>query len=432
MKKKSGWKRLITACLSWFRRPSSRLPSSVPPITEAQRIPRNAHGISRKNISPYALKVLYRLHQAGFEACLVGGGVRDLLLGKRPKDFDVATNASPEQVKHLFKNCRLIGRRFRLAHVFFGPHIVEVATFRRNVDTVFSDEGRILRDNAYGTMAEDAWRRDFTINALYYNIADFSLVDPVGGMSDLKDHCIRVIGDPELRYREDPVRMLRAIRFAAKLGFHLHPKTAAPLATLANLLQKVPAARLFEECLKCFFTGHSLDTYEALQAHGLFGVMFSKTQASFADPKTGKSAQTWIRLILENTDQRIKTDQSVNPAFWYAALLWYPYQHRWQRFKKSSKPAQVARLEAMQETLMSEKAELAPPKRLWPFIQEIWSFQNRFLTTQPRKVSRCLSHPRFKAAYDFLLLRANVEAAQTKRLATWWTEQLQSKEKRNG
>ncbi|HEB98384.1 MAG TPA: polynucleotide adenylyltransferase PcnB, partial [Thiotrichales bacterium] len=247
-------------------------------------IPRAEHGISRSNISPNALKVLYRLRSAGYRACLVGGGVRDLLLGREPKDFDVATDARPEEVRKLFRNCRLVGRRFRLAHVVFGREVIEVATFRGRHDaaeegeTATSEEGRILRDNVYGTIEEDAWRRDFTVNALYYDIEDFSVRDYVGGMEDLRAGVLRLIGDPEARYREDPVRMLRAVRFAVKLGFRIEPATEAPIESLAHLLFEIPPARLFEEVLKLFQGGMALETFEMLRHYDLFGKLFPLTE----------------------------------------------------------------------------------------------------------------------------------------------------------
>ena len=250
-------------------------------------IPRPDHNISRANISPNAVKVLYRLREAGYRACLVGGGVRDLLLGREPKDFDIATDARPEQVYKLFRNCRLIGRRFRLAHVQFGQEIIEVATFRAHgVDDEDSDgpsveradDGRILSDNVYGNIEEDAWRRDFTINALYYDIADFAVLDYVGGLADLKAGLIRLIGDPAQHYHEDPVRLLRAVRFAAKLGFRFDPATEAPLSRLGNLLEKIPAARLFDEILKLFMGGCAIQTFELLRHYRLFGWLFPATE----------------------------------------------------------------------------------------------------------------------------------------------------------
>ncbi|MEO6689997.1 MAG: polynucleotide adenylyltransferase PcnB, partial [Dokdonella sp.] len=260
---------------------SERIVQDMSPHGSFRVIPRAEHSISRKSISPGALRVLYRLHESGYQAFLVGGAVRDLLLGGHPKDFDIATNATPEQVRVLFRNCRLIGRRFRLAHVVFGREIVEVATFRGSSDDGSGDrhlvDGRLVRDNVYGTLEEDAVRRDFTVNALYYDIADFSVRDAVGGMADLEQRVLRLIGDPELRYREDPVRMLRAARLAAKLEFEIAPETAAPFATLGALLSEAPPARLFDESLKLFLGGYGLASFRALERYGLLEHVFPAT-----------------------------------------------------------------------------------------------------------------------------------------------------------
>src|SRR5687768_16587994 len=279
-------------------------------------VPRSEHNVSRANISPNALKVLYRLRSAGFEAFLVGGGVRDLLLGRHPKDFDVVTNADPDQIQDVFRNCRLIGRRFRLAHVRFGRDIVEVATFRAtgadpaDDERAHSDSGRILRDNVYGTIGEDVWRRDFTVNALYYNITDFSIWDYVDGVRDVQARTLRLIGDPEKRYREDPVRMLRAIRFAAKLDFTLAPETAAPIGSLGKLLNDVPPARLFDELLKLFQSGHAVRSFELLVEHDLLRYLFRDTSALL---ETGDREKiiAFIRRGLFNTDERVRDDKPV-------------------------------------------------------------------------------------------------------------------------
>ncbi len=276
-------------------------------------IPRQEHPISRQQISENALKVLYRLHGAGFEAFLVGGGVRDLLLGGKPKDFDVATNATPEQLRQLFRNCRLIGRRFRLAHIMFGRDIVEVATFRghhqessqsQNI-AAQSEAGMLLRDNMYGTIDEDAERRDFTINAMYYNIADYSIHDYAGGMEDLEDRLVRLIGDPETRYREDPVRMLRAVRFAVKLDFDIEEDTAAPIEQLAPLLRDIPAARLYEESLKMLQAGHGLETYHLMRQYNLFQQLFPTIAEHFTADHSSKTEQM-LDLVLDATDIRLK------------------------------------------------------------------------------------------------------------------------------
>ncbi|MGB5591837.1 MAG: polynucleotide adenylyltransferase PcnB, partial [Gammaproteobacteria bacterium] len=247
-------------------------------------VPRPDHNVSRSQISKNALRVLYRLKDAGYKAFLVGGGVRDLLLGREPKDFDIVTDALPDQVRSLFRNSRLIGRRFRLAHVHFGREIIEVATFRAAQDADVEDldrqtdsGGRILRDNVYGDIDEDVWRRDFTCNALYYNIADFSIWDYAGGVQDIEAGTMRLLGEPEARYREDPVRMLRAVRFAAKLGFRIDPASEAPLLELGELLAEVPAARLFDESIKLFLSGHAVQSYELLRRYNLFQHLFPAT-----------------------------------------------------------------------------------------------------------------------------------------------------------
>ncbi|HET7922506.1 MAG TPA: polynucleotide adenylyltransferase PcnB, partial [Gammaproteobacteria bacterium] len=301
------------------------------PVSNPVLIPRAEHAISRANISESALKVLYRLKQAGHEPYLVGGGVRDLLLGREPKDFDVATDASPEQVQALFRNCRLIGRRFRLAHVHFGRDIVEVATFRAAHEErhalAQTENGRILRDNVYGTLEQDAFRRDFTVNALYYDIRDFSIVDYVDGMADLRAGQLRLIGDPDQRYREDPVRMLRAARFAAKLGFRLHADTERPIAALAPLLADIPPARLFEEILKLFLYGFGAQAFEVLRRLGLFAPLFPRTEAALRLEEEG-FPHVFISRALASTDARVAQARPVTPAFLFAALLWEPVRQR--------------------------------------------------------------------------------------------------------
>ncbi len=306
--------------------------ADAPAAANAVKIyPRSEHCISRTQISENALKVLTRLKKADFEAYLVGGCVRDLLLGREPKDFDVATNASPEQVKQIFRNCRIIGRRFRLAHVFFGREIIEVATFRGGVDNEESDrqvvheDGRLLRDNVFGTLEEDVWRRDFTVNALYYNIRDFSVVDYTGGMQDHAAGVMRLIGDPEVRYREDPVRMIRAIRFAVKLGFTLHPDTEKPIYAQADLLKSIPSARLYDEVLKLFLAGYGLQTFEMLRHYGLFGILFPETERCLATQEQDFPRLFLIRA-LENSDRRYNDGKTLTPYFLLAALLWEPLQ----------------------------------------------------------------------------------------------------------
>lgn len=373
--------------------------------------------------------MLYRLRSAGFRGYLVGGGVRDLLLGREPKDFDIVTDARPEQIRDLFRNCRLIGRRFRLAHVRFRDEIIEVATFRALHDT--EDEadveendrqtsnGRILHDNVFGTIEEDAWRRDFTVNALFYNVEDFAVVDYVGGMADIKTGVLRLIGDAEQRYREDPVRMLRAVRFAAKLGFRIHPDTEAPLARLAPLLFDIPPARLFEEVLKLFLGGYALQTFELLRHHSLFAPLFAQTEQSLSHEEKGFPI-TFVARALANTDARIAEDKPVTPAFLFAALLWEPVRERAKALQAAGESEQAALQQAADEVLARQVEQVAIPRRFSVPMREIWNLQARLGQPGGRRAWRIASHPRFRASYDFFVLRAEsgeIEQA----MADWWT-----------
>ncbi|WP_249352136.1 MULTISPECIES: polynucleotide adenylyltransferase PcnB [unclassified Rudaea] len=387
-------------------------------------IPREQHTISRKNISSGALRVLYRLNEAGFTAFLVGGAVRDLLLGGRPKDFDVATNATPEDVKRLFRNCRLIGRRFRLAHVVFGNEIVEVATFRGSSDDGSGDrhvvDGRIVRDNVYGTIEEDAVRRDFTVNALYYDISDFSVRDYVGGYEDLLRRELRLIGDPVLRYREDPVRMLRAVRLAAKLEFAIAPEARAPFDELGELLLQAPPARLFDESLKMFMAGNGLGSFRALDASGLLADVYPLTARALAH-RGGGAFRAMIEQGMASTDARIAEGKPVTPAFLFAILLWGPV--RAQVEKELARGTDMALAwTRIGHVVMNEQAKhVAIPRRFGIAIEEIWSLQPRFEQRQKKRVFRLMTHPRFRAAYDFLLLRAG-ESPEIAELGEWWTQ----------
>jgi len=387
-------------------------------------IPRSEHSISRANISKNAVKVLYRLKNAGYDAYLVGGGVRDLLLGREPKDFDVATNALPEQVKEVFSNCRLIGRRFRLAHVHFGREIIEVATFRSlNEPDVEGDRqienGMILRDNVYGTIEEDAQRRDFTINALYYNIEDFSVLDYANGMHDLRNGVLRLLGDPALRYREDPVRMLRAVRFAGKLGFIIDRVCEQPMSEMAHLLEEVPAARLFEEVLKLFLGGSALETFEKLRHYNLFGQLFPATEEALGY-EDHEFPITFVNRGLANTDSRLQEQKPVTPAFLFAVLLWEPVRRRAEAHEAAGLYPNQAIQEAAQEVLAEQARRVSIPKRFSYPMRDIWHLQPRFLQRNGKRPQRLVSHPRFRAAYDFLLLRA--EACEVEQeLADWWT-----------
>jgi len=390
---------------------------------------RDQHPISRAAISDNALKVLYRLRDAGFRSCLVGGGVRDLLLGREPKDFDVATDAHPEDVRRLFRNCRLIGRRFRLAHVTFGREIIEVATFRApfgaedeegNIE--LSEDGRILRDNSYGTIEQDAWRRDFTINALYYDIADYSVLDFTNGVIDLHEGVLRLIGDdPEQRLREDPVRMLRAVRFGAKLGLRIAPEVDAALHRFADLLTSVAPARLFDEVIKLFHSGEAVTCLDELERLGLFEAMFPQAAECFADPRTGPAQRDFLVEALKNTDARIRDGMGVHPAFLYAAILWAPVRREARaRLDAGEEPA-AAWHQASSMVFERQVQRVSIPKRYALVVREIWELQQRLPRNQGGRALKLLGHPRFRAGYDFLCLRARAGEADPE-LCAWWTE----------
>jgi poly(A) polymerase len=396
-------------------------------------VPREEHPISRANISSNALKVLYRLKDAGFQGFLVGGAVRDLLLGLQPKDFDIATNAHPHEVKQLFRNCRLIGRRFHLAHVRFGYEIIEVATFRaahtpidedNGIDEgghrVLDERGRILRDNLYGTIEEDVWRRDFTANALYYSIEDFSVCDYVGGFDDARARVLRLIGDPETRYREDPVRMLRAARFAAKLDFEIHPDTAAPIPKLAWMVDAVPPARLFDEITKLFMSGTALGAFDMLVKLGLLEHLFPDL-ASAIEAAPDSNAAKLLRLGLQGTDERVRADKSVTPMFLFAVMLWPAIRRAYDKLPHREGGEAQDLLAACEQILTRQQARIALPKRFSLPLREIIALQPRFERREGRRALRTLDHPRFRAAYDFLLLRAAAGDADPA-LAQWWTD----------
>ncbi len=429
-------------------------------------IPRSEHSISRSAISSNALKVLYRLKEAGFQGFLVGGAVRDLLLGIKPKDFDVATNALPEEVRHVFRNSRLVGRRFRLAHVFFGSEIIEVATFRaaaaperedaedldpergadappedappeedfaaadfpvadtqRRADSehrAFDQSGRILRDNIYGTIEEDVWRRDFSVNGLYYNIDDFSIWDFVDGVRDIQERRLRLIGDPETRYREDPVRMLRAVRFAAKLDFSIDAATELPITQLANLVDGVPPARLFDECLKLFLAGFGAKAFRLLEQYKLFEHLFPQSAQAFAMPPYAY-AKEMLELGLVNTDGRIAADKPVTPTFLFAVLLWSALLRELNERQAGSAPDTATLMQACDSVLRAQQSRVAIPRRFGVPMRELLMLQPRFNRRSGVKALSLLQHPRFRAAYDFLLLRAQVGVADPE-LARWWTD----------
>ncbi len=426
----AAYKRLIASIKNIFNNPKNiaepqsapieKIKHSLPP----QRIRRSEHILSRQLISKSALKVLYELHRAGYQAYLVGGGVRDVLLGQLPKDFDIVTNARPEQVKNLFHYCHLIGRRFVLAHVHIGRDLIEVATFRAHEmqevgDRVIKD-GCIVRDNVYGTtLEEDAWRRDFTINALYYDISDFSVIGYANGIEDLRLGIVRLIGDPLLRYQEDPVRMLRALRFVAKLNFQLDPATAAPIQQFSHLLDNVNTSRLYEEMLKLFLTGHAVQSLQQLRQHQLFGQLFPLTEQSFIE---NPIALTFIEKAMQNTDERFAKGQSVLPAFLFAAFLWHPIMRLFEKEREENANEQALLFHCSQRVWTEQNKRVAIPRRIITLMQEIWVLQLR-LTRRKSKSKRnvgLVQHPRFRASYDFLILRAN----SGEPLETWikfWT-----------
>jgi poly(A) polymerase len=398
---------------------------------------RSEHGISRQAISPNSLKVLYSLIDAGYEAYIVGGGVRDLLLGLKPKDFDIATNATPDQIRSVFRNSRIIGRRFRIVHVHFGREIIEVSTFRAlsadnvaqvedslsrdeaHLDSVQAASGMFLRDNVYGTIEQDVMRRDFTVNALYYTVKNFVVHDYVNGMADIDRRCLRMIGDPEQRYREDPVRVLRAIRLAAKLNFSITEETAAPLPRCARLLESVPAARLFDEFMKLFLAGHSLATYRLLQQHGVFQVLFPATAAAMR--KDSARFERLFESAFAGSDARLEEGKSVTPVFLLAVLLWPALQQALQHPDSKNTPAIPLLQEAAQQVIDDQVDRIAIPKRFSYPVRELWELQQRFTERRGRRAEMLLTHKRFRAAFDFLVLREE-SGEDLAGLGQWWAE----------
>ncbi|MHB0817082.1 polynucleotide adenylyltransferase PcnB [Stutzerimonas stutzeri] len=421
-----------------FRSPLRRFPRPrhTPEILSGRQ-----HSLHSEDISRHAVSVVERLQQAGYQAYVVGGCVRDLLLQLSPKDYDVATSATPEQVRAEFRNARIIGRRFKLVHVHYGREIIEVATFRANHPEADDEEdashlasrnesGRILRDNVYGTLEDDAQRRDFTINALYYDPTTERILDHTHGVHDIRNRLIRLIGDPEQRYLEDPVRMLRAIRFAAKLDFEIEKHSADPIAELADMLCDVPSARLFDEILKLFLGGKALRTFELLLEYDLFAPLFPASAEALED--NPEYAGTLIRNALTNTDQRIAQGKPVTPAFLFAALLWPALPARVLQAQKRGLPPIPAMQEAAHDLVWEQCQRTAIPKRFTLPMREIWDMQERLPRRQGRRADQLLDNPRFRAGYDFLLLRESA-GEQTNGLGDWWTEyqEVSDSERRN-
>jgi len=387
------------------------------PSDATVRVPRHRHGVRREALSPAAAKVCAVLRGAGYASFVVGGAVRDLLLGIAPKDFDIATDARPEQVKPLFRRALIIGRRFRLVHVMMGGETIEVSTFRAaDPDTAEKDEhGRVLRDNVFGTQAEDARRRDFTVNALYFDPASEEIVDFHGGLADLKKRVLRVIGDPATRYREDPMRMLRAVRLGAKLGLTLDAATRAPIRSMAPLMERVPAARLFDEMLKLLLSGHASACLRQLRDVGLHKGLLPLLDVILEQPL----GERFVTLALAQTDERVRTDRPVSPAFLFAALLWHEVLAAWKvRQARGERP--IPALEsAMDEVLETQGGKLAITRKLTATMREVWTMQPRFEMRSGSRAYRLLEAPRFRMAYDFLALRA-ASGEVPGELEAWW------------
>ena len=378
---------------------------------------------TRKKISKNALKVLSRLKGHGYQAYLVGGSVRDMILGRAPKDFDIATDAHPEDVRSLFKNSRLIGRRFRIVHVWFGREIIEVATFRAASLAASSENqheqtesGMLLADNIYGTLEEDVFRRDFSINALYYSPDTGDVIDLVGGVDDIMAKRIRLLGDPENRYREDPARMLRAIRFKSKLDFDIDRQAGEPIKQLGYLLQDLSPSRLFEEVQKLFMTGHALYAFNELLSYDLFGWLFPDSRRVM----DSSPAEKLIKVALESTDDRIANELPVTPAFIYAAILWYPFVEEKKKLEAEGASNAEATMEASAKTIARQQLFTSIPRRFTSVMREIWYLQFRLLVRRGKKPDAVLAHKRFRAAYDFLLIRELV-GEKLDNSGEWWT-----------
>ena len=376
------------------------------------------HGINPALVSNNAIRVTQTLQEAGFKAFLVGGAVRDLLLGIKPKDFDIATNATPEEVKRLFRRAFIIGRRFQIVHVMFGQDLLEVTTFRgAAVEAAPKDEhGRVLRDNTFGEQHEDALRRDFTINAMYYDPATQLVLDYHGGMADIRGRTLRIIGVPEERYREDPVRMLRVVRFAAKLGFEIDPSAQAPIPVMAPLIDNVPAARVFDEMLKLLMSGQAMACLERLRSEGLHHGLLPLLDVVMEQPL----GERFVRLALDNTDLRIRQGKPVSPGFLFASLLWHQVLEKWRAYQAAGEPTIPALHQAADDVLNGQTEQLALQRRIATDMRDIWAMQPRFERRTGKSPYKLLEHPRLRAGYDFMLLRCESGELDAE-LGTWWT-----------
>ncbi len=390
-------------------------------VGSAKRITAKAHKINKNLISSAALKTCEGLQKAGFEAFIVGGAVRDLLMNYKPKDFDIATDATPEEVYKIFRRSRIIGRRFRLVHVLWGNETIEVSTFRghhqADGDGQTADSGRIIRDNIFGSLEEDAVRRDFTANALYYNPVNEEVLDFHNGVADLHANLLRMIGDPVTRYQEDPVRMLRAVRLSAKLGLKIEAKTQAPIQKLADLLQDVPPSRLFDEMLKLFLSGHAVESIGALRAQHLHHGLLPLLDVVLEQPL----GERFVMLALKNTDDRILAGKSSNPSFLFATLLWHEVLKAWEIYKAQGHNLIPALHMAMNEIIDAQAKKLAIHNRFTATMKEIWGMQPRFEQRAGKRPFAVLTHPRYRAGYDFLLLRCE-SGELPMELGNWWTD----------
>ncbi len=392
---------------------------------EPKRIPKSEHQIKRELVSRSALRVCETLQKAGFHAYIVGGAVRDLLLGVAPKDFDVATNATPEQVKSHFRRAIIIGRRFQLVHVMFGSETIEVSTFRalENPERKTDAHGRVLADNVFGEQHEDAARRDFTINALYYDPTHETVLDYHDGVRDVRRKRLRMIGVPELRYREDPVRMLRAVRFAAKLGFEIDQATREPIRPLADLIENVPAARLFDEMLKLLTSGHSVACITRLRAEGLHHGLLPLLDVILEQP----AGERFVMLALSRTDERVRAGKHIAPGFLFATLLWHEVLKRWKERTAAGEHRIPALDASIDDVLDAQTEKLAIQRRYTSDMREIWMLQPRFERRHGHAPAKLLEHLRLRAAYDFLLLRCAAEEAPAE-IGDWWTRFLHADE----
>ncbi|MEC5386532.1 polynucleotide adenylyltransferase PcnB [Uliginosibacterium sp. H3] len=387
------------------------------PLNAPALIPVALHGIRREDLSPAARRVCAGLQEAGYKAYVVGGAVRDLIAGIPPKDYDVATDATPEQVREQFRRARIIGRRFKIVHVMVGNETIEVSTFRalHDADTVTDEHGRVLHDNVYGTQAEDATRRDFTVNALYYDPSTEVVTDYHHGVADLKQKTLRMIGDPVQRYREDPVRMLRAVRLAAKLGLIIDPAARKPITEVSELLENVPAARLFDEMLKLLTSGYAVVSLKRLHSEGLHKGLLPLLDVILNQPQGEK----FVWLSLENTDQRIRDDKPISAGFLFATLLWHEVLANWTARREKGEHTTPALLAAMNEVLEIQAEKLAITRRVSADITEIWGLQPRFEKRSGKMPYRLIEQPRYRAGYDFLRLRAESGEIPME-LPDWW------------